>query len=253
MIQQTQGDAALYRFREQVLHGLELLQAEVDAAGSEVNWFRQTLREKETVGVFYDRMTHRLEHRQQEGIPDLLVSGRYIMLTKLNRWHASHLYTPFDEPGTPVKHSRVLDQNSLAALHRDWLEVLYVKAKEDVIAALVMSCVIPADVAHGLGLDLGAAVTPLVNVQNPNMKNAYVNAFTHSYSRDYLNLASEVITSALAPLLEDGADLRAVEYDLDDAYGLHIAIKLRRVIRWLQDQGVAVANGNRLVYLIDQL
>ena len=134
-----------------------------------------------------------------------------------------------------------------------YFQLLYVKAKEDVIATLVMSCVIPADVAQCLNIDLGAAVKPLMSVQNPNVRNAYVEAFTDSYSRDYLNLASEVTTSALAPLLGDGVDLHAVEYDLDDAYGLYTAIKLRRVIRWLQDQGVAVANGNRLVYLIDQL
>ena len=252
MIQQTQGDAVLEQFCEQVLHGLELLRAEVDAAGSTANWFRETLREKKTVGVFYDRMTHRLEHRQQEGIPELLVSGRYVLLTKINRSQPFHLYTPFEDLGAPVK-SRAMEHNSLAALHRDWLEVLYVKAKEDVIATLVMSCVIPADVAQCLNIDLGAAVKPLMSVQNPNVRNAYVEAFTDSYSRDYLNLASEVTTSALAPLLGDGVDLHAVEYDLDDSYGLYTAIKLRRVIRWLQDQGVAVANGNRLVYLIDQL
>ena len=67
MIQQTQGNAALEQFQEQVLHGLELLQMEVGVAGSEVEWFRQTLGKSETVGIFYDRITRRLEYRQQEG------------------------------------------------------------------------------------------------------------------------------------------------------------------------------------------
>ena len=249
MIQQTPGDAALELFCEQVLHGLELLQAEVDAAGSTANWCRETLRDNETVGVFYDRITHRLEHRQQEGIPELLVSGRYVMLTKLNRGHAFHLYTPFDDLGNPV--SRNFPPNSVAELHRDWLEVLYVNAKEDVIAALVMGCVIPADVAKGLGLDPVAAVKQLVRVHNPNVKNAYVKSFGHGYSRDYLDLASELTRSALSPLLEDGVDLQAVNHELDEVYGLYILHKLRRVIRWLQLEGVSVANGDRLIELID--
>jgi hypothetical protein len=249
MIQQTQGNAALEQFQEQVLHGLELLQTEVGVAGSEVEWFRQTLGDSDTVGVFYDRLTCRLEYRQQEGIPELLTSGRYIMLTKINRWHAFHLYTPFDDLGNPV--SRNLPPNSVAELHRDWLEVLYVKAKEDVIATLVMSCVIPADVAKGLGLDLVAAVKQLVRVHNLNVKNAYVKSFGHGYSRDYLNLASELTRSALSPLLEDGVDLQAVNHELDEVYGLYILHKLRRVIRCLQLDGVSVANGDRLIELID--
>ena len=251
MIQQTQGNAALEQFQEQVLHGLELLQTEVGITGSEVEWFRQTLGDSDTVGVFYDRITRRLEHRQQEGLPELLTSGRYVMLTKINRWQAFHLYTPFEGLGSPV--SRNLPPNSVAELHRDWLELLYVNAKEDVIAALVMGCVIPADVAKGLGLDLVAAVKRLVRVHNSNVKNAYVKSFGHGYSRDYLNLASELTRSALAPLLEDGADLQSVERELSDTYGLYITRKLRRVIRWLQEQGVAVADGNRLVELIDEL
>lgn len=246
MIQQTKGDDALDRFREQVLHGLELIQAEVDAAGSTANWCRETLRDNETVGVFYDRITGRLEHRQQEGIPELLASGRYVMLTKLNRGHAFHLYTPFDDPGRPV--SRNLPPNSVAELRRDWLEVLYVKSKEDVIAGLVMGCVIPADVAEGLGLDPVAAVKQLVRVHNPNVKNAYVKSFGHGYSRDYLNLAAELAGAALVPLLED-VNLQPVE--LDDVYGMYILHKLRRVIRWLQLEGVTVANGDRLIELID--
>lgn len=249
MIQQTQGDAALDRFREQVLHGLKLLQAEVDAAGSTANWCRETLRDNETVGVFYDRITHRLEYRQQGGIPELLVSGRYIMLTKLNYRHDFHLYTPFDDLGNPV--SRNLPPNSVAELHCDWLEVLYVNAKEDVIAALVMGCVIPADVAKGLGLDLVAAVKQLVRVHNPSYIIAYVKSFGHGYSRDYLNLASELTRSALSPLLEDGVDLQAVNHELDEVYGLYILHNLRRVIRWLQLEGVSVANGDRLIELID--
>ena len=249
MIQQTQGNAALEQFQEQVLHGLELLQTEVGITGSEVEWFRQTLGDSDTVGVFYDRITRRLEHRQQEGISELMTSGRYIMLTKLNRRHAFHLYTPFDDLGNPV--SRNLPPNSVAELHRDWLELLYVNAKEDVIAALVMGCVIPADVAKGLGLDLVAAVKQLVRVHNPNVKNAYVKSFGHGYSRDYLNLASELTRSALSPLLEDGVDLQAVNHELDEVYGLYILHKLRRVIRWLQLEGVSVANGDRLIELID--
>lgn len=249
MIQQTQGDDALDRFREQVLHGLELLQAEVDAAGTTSNWCRETLRENETVGIFYDSIINRLEHRQQEGIPELLASGRYVMLTKLNRGHSYHLYTPFDDPGRPL--SRNLPPNSVAELHRDWLEVLYGKAKEDVIAALVMGCVIPADVAKGLGLDPVAAVKQLVRVHNPNVKSAYVKSLGHGYSRDYLNLATELAGEALVPLLEDGADLQAVGNELDDIYGMYILHKLRRVIRWLQGEGITVANGDRLIELID--
>lgn len=251
MIQQTQSDATLDGFRDQVFHGLELLQAEVDAAGSTANWCRETLRENETVGVFYDRMTHRLEHRQQEGIPELLVSGRYIMLTKLKRGHAFHLYTPFDYPGKPV--SRNLTPNSVAELRRDWLEVLYVKAKEDVIATLVMSCVIPADVEKGLGLDPVAAVKQLVRVHNPNVKNAYVKPFGHGYSRDYLNLAAELARAALEPLLEDGADLQSVRHGLDNTYGMYITHRLRHVIRWLQGEGVVVDNGDRIIELTDAL
>lgn len=248
MIQQTQGNAALELFQEQVLHGLELLQMEVDVAGSEVELFRQTLGESDTVGVFYDRLTRRLEYRQQEGIPELLTSGRYIMLTKLNRWQAFHL---FEGLGGPV--SQNLPQNSLADLHRDWLEVLYVSAKDGVIAGLVMSCVIPADVAKGFDLDLTAAVRYLTRIQNANLTAAYVKSFGYGYSRDYLNLAAELTRAALAPLLEDGADLQSVERELSDTYGLYITRKLRRVIRWLQEQGVAVADGNRLVELIDEL
>lgn len=253
MIQQTQGDAALERFQEQVLHGLELLQVEVGIAGSEVEWFRQTLGQSETVGVFYDRLTRRLEHRQQEGIPELLTSGRYVMLTKLNRWHAFHLYTPFEDLGGPVSHVDIRAQNSLADLHRAWLEVLYVKAKGHVIAALVMSCVIPADVAKGFDLELTAAVRCLTRIQNANLKAAYVKSFGHGYSRDYLNLAAELTCSALAPLLEVGADLQSVDRELSDSYGLYITTKLRRVIRWVEGEGVTIADGNRLVDLIDAL
>ena len=255
MIQQTQGNAALELFQEQVLHGLELLQMEVDVAGSEVELFRQTLGESDTVGVFYDRLTRRLEYRQQEGIPELLTSGRYVMLTKINRWQAFHLYTPFEDLGGPVtvSHAQNMPQNSLADLHRDWLEVLYVSAKDGVIAGLVMSCVIPADVAKGFDLDLTAAVRYLTRIQNANLKAAYVKSFGYGYSRDYLNLAAELTRAALAPLLEDGADLQSVERELSDTYGLYITRKLRRVIRWLQEQGVAVADGNRLVELIDEL
>ena len=253
MITHTTGDAALKQFQEQVLHGLELLQAEVGAAGSEVEWFRQALGKGDTVGVFYDRITRRLEYRQQDGLPDLLTSGRYVMLTKINRWQAFHLYTPFEGLGGPLSHAQTLPQNSLADLHRDWLEVLYVSAKDGVIAGLVMSCVIPADVAKGFDLDLTAAVRYLTRIQNANLKAAYVKSFGHGYSRDYLNLAAELTRAALAPLLEDGADLQSVERELSDTYGLYITRKLRRVIRWLQEQGVAVADGNRLVELIDEL
>lgn len=253
MITHTTGDAALKQFQEQVLHGLELLQAEVGAAGSEVEWFRQARGKGDTVGVFYDRITRRLEYRQQEGLPELLTSGRYVMLTKINRWQAFHLYTPFEGLGGPVSHAQNLPQNSLADLHRDWLEVLYVSAKDGVIAGLVMSCVIPADVAKGFDLDLTAAVRYLTRIQNANLKAAYVKSFGYGYSRDYLNLAAELTRAALAPLLEDGADLQSVERELSDTYGLYITRKLRRVIRWLQEQGVAVADGNRLVELIDEL
>ena len=253
MIQQTQGDAALKQFQEQVLHGLELLQTEVGTAGSEVEWFRQTLGKSDTVGVFYDRLTRRLEYRQQEGVPELMTSGRYLMLTKLNRWHAFHLYTPFEDLGGPVSHVHTLAQNSLADLHRAWLEVLYVKAKEGVIAYLVMSCVIPADVATGFDLDLTAAVRHLTRIQNANLNTAYVKSFGHGYSRDYLNLAAELSRSALAPLLEEGADLQSVDRELSDTYGLYITSKLRRVITWIQGEGVAMADGKRLIDQIDAL
>ena len=253
MIQQTKGDDALDRFREQVLHGLELIQAEVDAAGSTANWCRETLRDNETVGVFYDRITRRLEYRQQEGIPELLTSGRYIMLTKLNRWQAFHLYTPFEDLGETVSQVQSMAQNSLADLHRAWLEVLYVKAKERVIAYLVMSCVIPADVAKGFDLELTAAVRYLTRIQNANLDVSYVKSFGHGYSRDYLNLAAELTRSALAPLLEVDADLESVDRELSDRYGLYITSKLRRVIRWVEGEGVAMADGNRLVDLIDAL
>ena len=253
MIQQTQGNTALKQFQEQVLHGLELLQAEVGAAGSEVEWFRQARGKGDTVGVFYDRITRRLEYRQQEGLPELLTSGRYVMLTKINRWQAFYLYTPFEGLGSPLSQVQSMAQNSLADLHRAWLEVLYVKAKERVIAHLVMSCVIPADVAKGFDLELTAAVRYLTRIQNANLNASYVKSFGHGYSRDYLNLAAELTRSALAPLLEDGADLQSVERELSDTYGLYITRKLRRVIRWLQEQGVAVADSNRLVELIDEL
>ncbi len=251
MIQQTQGNAALEQFQEQVLHGLELLQMEVGVAGSEDEWFRQTLGKSDTVEVFYDRLTRRLEYRQKEGIPELLTSGRYVMLTKLNRWHAVHLYTPFEDLGRPV--SRNLPPNSVAELHHDWLEVLYVKSKEDVIAGLVMGCVIPADVAEGLGLDPVAAVKQLVSVHNLNVKNAYVKSLGHGYSRDYLNLAAELAGAALAPLLEVDADLQSVDRELSDRHGLYITSKLRRVIRWVEGEGVAMADGKRLIDLIDAL
>ena len=253
MIQQTQGNAALEQFQEQVLHGLELLQMDVGIAGSEVELFRQTLGKSDTVGVFYDRLTRRLEYRQKEGIPELLTSGRYIMLTKLNRWHAFHLYTPFEDLGGPVSHVDIRAQNSLADLHRAWLEVLYVKAKERVIAYLVMSCVIPADVAKGFDLELTAAVRHLTRIQNANLNASYVKSFGHGYSRDYLNLAAELTRSALAPLLEVDADLESVDRELSDRYGLYITSKLRRVIRWVEGEGVAMADGNRLVDLIDAL
>lgn len=253
MIQQTQGNAALEQFQEHVLHGLELLQMEVADAGSEVEWFRQTLGQSETVGVFYDRLTRRLEYRQQEGIPELMASGRYVMLTKINRWHAFHLYTPFEDLGGPVSHVDIRSQNSLADLHRAWLEVLYVKAKERVIAALVMSCVIPADVAKSFDLELTAAVRCLTRIQNANLKASYVTSFGHGYSRDYLNLAAELTRSALAPLLEVGADLQSVDRELNDRYGLYITTKLRRVITWLHGEGVAMADGKRLIDLIDAL
>lgn len=253
MIQQTKGDDALDRFQEQVLHGLELIQAEVADAGSEVEWFRQTLGQSETVGVFYDRLTRRLEYRQQEGIPELLTSGRYVMLTKLNRWHAFHLYTPFEDLGGPVSHVDIRAQNSLADLHRAWLEVLYVKAKDGVIAALVMSCVIPADVAKGFDLELTAAVRCLTRIQNANLKASYVKSFGHGYSRDYLNLSAELTRSALAPLLEVDVDLQSVDRELSDRYGLYITSKLRRVIRWVEGEGVAIADGKRLIDLIDAL
>ena len=251
MITHTTGDAALKQFQEQVLHGLELLQAEVGAAGSEVEWFRQARGKGDTVGVFYDRITRRLEYRQQEGLPELLTSGRYVMLTKINRWQAFHLYTPFEGLGGPV--SQNLPQNSLADLHRAWLEVLYVSAKDGVIAGLVMSCVIPADVAKGFDLDLTVAVRYLTRIQNANLTAAYVKSFGHGYSRDYLNLAAELTCSALAPLLEVGADLQSVDRELSDSYGLYITRKLRRVIRWLEGEGVAMADGKRLVDLIDAL
>ena len=253
MIQQTQGNAALEQFQEQVLHGLELLQKEVGVAGSEVELFRQTLGDSDTVGVFYDRLTRRLEYRQQEGIPELLTSGRYIMLTKLNRWQAFHLYTPFEDLGETVSQVQSMAQNSLADLHRAWLEVLYVKAKERVIAYLVMSCVIPADVAKGFDLELTAAVRYLTRIQNANLDVSYVKSFGHGYSRDYLNLAAELTRSALAPLLEVDADLESVDRELSDRYGLYITSKLRRVIRWVEGEGVAMADGNRLVDLIDAL
>lgn len=255
MIQQTQGNAALEQFQEQVLHGLELLQMEVGVAGSEVEWFRQTLGDGDTVGVFYDRLTRRLEYRQQEGIPELLTSGRYVMLTKLNRWHAFHLYTPFEDLGGPVSHVDIRAQNSLADLHRAWLEVLYVKvkAKERVIAFLVMSCVIPADVAKGFDLELTAAVRHLTRIQNANLNASYVKSFGHGYSRDYLNLAAELTRSALAPLLEVDADLQSVDRELSDRYGLYITSKLRRVITWLHGEGVAMTDGKRLIDLIDAL
>ena len=253
MIQQTQGNAALEQFQEHVLHGLELLQKEVADAGSEVEWFRQTLGQSETVGVFYDRITRRLEYRQQEGIPELLTSGRYVMLTKLNRWQAFHLYTPFEDLGRPVSHVDIRAQNRLADLHRAWLEVLYVKAKDGVIAALVMSCVIPADVAKGFDLELPAAVRCLTRIQNTNLNASYVKSFGHGYSRDYLNLAAELTRSALAPLLEVGADLQSVDRELSDRYGLYITSKLRRVITWLHGEGVAMADGKRLIDLIDAL
>lgn len=253
MIQQTQGNAALEQFQEQVLHGLELIQMEVSTAGSEVEWFRQTLGKSDTVGVFYDRLTRRLEYRQQEGIPELLTSGRYVMLTKLNRWHAFHLYTPFEDLGGPVSQVQSMAQNSLADLHRAWLEVLYVKAKERVIAYLVMSCVIPADVAKGFDLELTAAVRYLTRIQNANLNASYVKSFGHGYSRDYLNLAAELTRSALAPLLEVDADLESVDRELSDRYGLYITSKLRRVITWLHGEGVAMADGKRLIDLIDVL
>ena len=253
MIQQTQGNAALEQFQEQVLHGLELLQMEVGVAGSEVEWFRQTLGDSDTVGVFYDRLTRRLEYRQQEGIPELLTSGRYVMLTKISRWHAFHLYTPFEDLGGPVSHVGIKAQNSLADLHRAWLEVLYVKAKERVIACLVMSCVIPADVAKGFDLELTAAVRHLTRIQNANLDASYVKSFGHGYSRDYLNLAAELTRSALAPLLEEGADLQSVDRELSDSYGLYITTKLRRVITWLHGEGATMADGKRLIDLIDAL
>ena len=255
MIQQTQGNAALEQFQEQVLHGLELLQMEVGVAGSEVEWFRQTLGKSDTVGVFYDRLTRRLEYRQQEGIPELLTSGRYVMLTKLNRWYAFHLYTPFEDLGGPgpVSHVDIRAQNSLADLHRAWLEVLYVKAKERVIACLVMSCVIPADVAKGFDLELTAAVRHLTRIQNANLNASYVKSFGHGYSRDYLNLAAELTRSALAPLLEVDADLQSVDRELSERYGLYITSKLRRVITWLHGEGVTIADAKRLIDLIDAL
>ena len=253
MIQQTQGNAALEQFQEQVLHGLELLQMEVGVAGSEVEWFRQTLGKSDTVGVFYDRLTRRLEYRQQEGIPELLTSGRYVMLTKLNRGHAFHLYTPFEDLGGPVSHVDIRAQNSLADLHRAWLEVLYVKAKERVIAYLVMSCVIPADVAKGFDLELTAVVRDLTRIQNANLNASYVKSFGHGYSRDYLNLAAELTRAALAPLLEVDADLQSVDRELSDRYGLDITFKLRRVIRWVEGEGVAMVDGKRLIDLIDAL
>ena len=251
MIQQTQGNAALEQFQEQVLHGLELLQMEVGVAGSEVEWFRQTLGKSDTVGVFYDRLTRRLEYRQQEGIPELLTSGRYVMLTKLNRWNAFHLYTHFEDLGRPV--SRNLPPNSVAELHHDWLEVLYVKSKERVIAYLVMSCVIPADVAKGFDLELTAVVRDLTRIQNANLNASYVKSFGHGYSRDYLNLAAELTRAALAPLLEVDADLQSVDRELSDRYGLYITSKLRRVIRWVEGEGVAMVDGKRLIDLIDAL
>ena len=112
---------------------------------------------------------------------------------------------------------------------------------------------IPADVAKDFDLDLTAAVRYLTRIQNANLEAAYVKSFGYGYSRDYLNLAAELTRAALAPLLEDGADPQSVERELSDTYGLYITRKLRRVIRWLQEQGVAVADGNRLVELIDEL
>ena len=117
----------------------------------------------------------------------------------------------------------------------------------------VMSCVIPADVAKGFDLELTAAVRYLTRIQNANLNASYVKSFGHGYSRDYLNLAAELTRSALAPLLEVDADLESVDRELSDRYGLYITGKLRRVIRWLEGEGVAIADGKRLIDLIDAL
>ena len=116
-----------------------------------------------------------------------------------------------------------------------------------------MSCVIPADVAKGFDLELTAAVRYLTRIQNANLNASYVKSFGHGSSRDYLNLAAELTRSALAPLLEVDADLESVDRELSDRYGLYITGKLRRVIRWLEGEGVAIADGKRLIDLIDAL